>query len=137
MIDFTSTFLFSLETQQTTGYGYYHITEQCPSAVITLSVQSIMGVILEGIVVGLVLLKMSRAKKRSATLIFSRNAVICQRDGQLTLMFRVADLRTKSTLLQATIRAQLISSRVTLEGEEVPISQEELDVSGYIFMKDT
>lgn len=129
MQDYTSTFLFSLETQQTTGYGYYHITEKCASAVITLCVQSIIGVILEGLVVGLVLLKLSRAKKRTATLLFSRNAVISKRDGHLCLMFRVADLRTKSTLLQATIRAQVITSRVTLEGEEVPISQEELEVS--------
>lgn len=41
---FTSAFLFSVETQHTTGYGYFHLTERCPSAVITLCAQSILGV---------------------------------------------------------------------------------------------
>ena len=77
--------------------------------------------------VGLVFVKMSRAKKRSATLMFSRNAVICQRDDQLCFMFRVADMR-KSHLLDASVRAQLIRKRTTAEGEEITISQEELQV---------
>jgi potassium inwardly-rectifying channel subfamily J len=127
MKDFTSAFLFSVETQHTTGYGYYHLTERCPAAIVNLCVQSIFGVLLEGLMVGLVFVKMSRAKKRSATLMFSRNAVICQRDGQLCFMFRVADMR-KSHLLDASVRAQLIRKRTTAEGEEITISQEELQV---------
>ncbi len=79
--------------------------------------------------VGLVFLKMARAKKRTATLRFSRNAVISKRDGVLCFMFRVADIRNKSHLLQATVRAQLITRRVTAEGEEIPISQQELEVT--------
>ena len=37
--------------------------------------------------------KMSRPKKRASTLMFSRNAVICQRDGTNCLLFRVSDTR--------------------------------------------
>ena len=36
--------------------------------------------------------KMSRPKKRASTLMFSRNAVICQRDGTNCLLFRVIRL---------------------------------------------
>lgn len=67
--------------------------------------------------VGIVFAKMARPKQRSQTLMFSRNAVICQRDGQLCFMFRVGDMREKSQLIGATIRARYIRSRVTAEGE--------------------
>jgi len=128
MRDFTSAFLFSLETQHTTGYGYFHITEECPLAVFNLCIQSIFGVIMEGVLVGLVFVKMSRAKSRSATLMFSKNSIISQREGELCYMFRVADMR-KSHLLDVSVRAHLIKRSAT-EGEEVTISQEELQVQG-------
>lgn len=32
-------------------------------------------------------------KKRSQTLIFSKNALVCQKDGQMFLKFRLADIR--------------------------------------------
>src|ERR1700761_8620304 len=83
--------------------------------------------ILEGIMVGLLFVKISRAKKRSRTLMFSNTAVINQRDGQLCLIFRIADMR-KSHLLDATVRAAVISKRTTAEGEEITISHEELEV---------
>jgi len=87
--NFTAAFLFSVETQHTTGYGFYHLTEECPEAIFLFCIQSIFGVILEGLMVGLVFIKMSRAKKRSETLMFSRNAVISRRDGVPHFMFRI------------------------------------------------
>ncbi|ODM96819.1 Inward rectifier potassium channel irk-1 [Orchesella cincta] len=127
--NFTSAFLFSVETQHTTGYGFYHLTELCPSAVILFCIQSIVGVILEGLMVGLVFVKMSRAKKRSETIMFSKNAVINMRDGILCFMFRVADMR-KTHLLEAHVRAQFVKKRVTNEGEVIAYHQEEIDVGG-------
>ena len=44
---FTSSFLFSLETQHTIGYGGRATSEQCPAAVILMSIQSIVGVIID------------------------------------------------------------------------------------------
>lgn len=43
--------------------------------------------------VGVVFTKMSRPKKRTETLMFSRYAVINKMDGNLTLQIRVGDLR--------------------------------------------
>ena len=91
--NFASIFLFSLETQHTIGYGYHRMTPECPDAIVVLCLQSIAGVLIEALMVGVVFAKLSRPKKRSETLIFSRNAVICLRDGQLYLMFRVGDIR--------------------------------------------
>uniref|UniRef100_H2YUD4 Inward rectifier potassium channel C-terminal domain-containing protein n=1 Tax=Ciona savignyi TaxID=51511 RepID=H2YUD4_CIOSA len=56
---------------------------------------------------------------------FSNNAVINMRDGQLCLMIRVGNLR-KSHLVEATIRMQYIHSRETLEGEFIPLEQIDL-----------
>lgn len=67
--------------------------------------------------VGIIFAKMARPKQRTQTLLFSRNAVICQRDGQLCLMFRVGDMREKSHLISSSVRAQLIHPHNTKEGE--------------------
>jgi len=42
---------------------------------------------------GLVFAKLSRPKKRAETLLFSKNAVVCKRDDELCLLFRVGDMR--------------------------------------------
>ena len=61
--------------------------------------------------------------KNFKTLLFSRNAVINMRDGQLCLMARVGNLR-KSVLVEATIRMQFIwHGRTTEEGEFIPFEQ--------------
>lgn len=47
----------------------------------------------KALMTGLVFAKLSRPKKRAETLLFSKNAVICKRDDQLCLLFRVGDMR--------------------------------------------
>lgn len=68
---------------------------------------------IQAFMVGVVFAKLSRPKKRTQTLLFSRNAVICQRDGILCLMFRVGDMR-KSHIIEAHVRAQLIKKKVSI-----------------------
>lgn len=77
--------------------------------------------------VGIVFAKMTRPKHRTQTLLFSKYAVICQRDGELTLMFRVGDMR-KSHIIGANVRAQLIKTKMTKEGEVISQYQSELEV---------
>ncbi|XP_011875780.1 PREDICTED: G protein-activated inward rectifier potassium channel 3-like isoform X5 [Vollenhovia emeryi] len=127
--NFASCFLFSVETQHTIGYGAKHITDECPEAIFTLCIQSMTGVILQAFMVGIVFAKLSRPKKRTQTLLFSRNAIICQRDDQPCLMFRVGDMR-KSHIIEAHVRAQMIRRKVTKEGELLPFFQTELKVGG-------
>ncbi|XP_022916912.2 G protein-activated inward rectifier potassium channel 3-like isoform X1 [Onthophagus taurus] len=126
---FTSCFLFSVETQHTIGYGGRTTTEECPEAILVMCVQSISGVMIQAFMVGVVFAKLSRPKKRTQTLLFSRNAVICHRDGVPCLMFRVGDMR-KSHIIEAHVRAQLIKHKVTKEGENLPFFQTELKVGG-------
>nr|CAD7450800.1 unnamed protein product [Timema bartmani] len=122
---FSSCFLFSIETQHTIGYGSRSTTEECPEAIFVMCLQSITGVMIQAFMVGIVFAKMSRPKQRTQTLLFSRVAVVCQRDGQLCLMFRVGDMR-KSHIIGTTVRAQMIRARTTKEGELIPQSQSEL-----------
>ncbi|XP_064477905.1 ATP-sensitive inward rectifier potassium channel 12-like [Ornithodoros turicata] len=124
---FTSAFLFSLETQHTIGYGTRAITPECPEAVFILCMQSITGVMIQCFMAGIVFAKLSRPKKRSQTLLFSRNAVICLRDGRLCLLFRVGDMR-KSHIIGTNISAQIIRRKVTAEGEVIPYYHTQLDV---------
>uniref|UniRef100_A0A8C7V0H7 G protein-activated inward rectifier potassium channel 3 n=2 Tax=Oncorhynchus mykiss TaxID=8022 RepID=A0A8C7V0H7_ONCMY len=126
---FVGAFLFSVETQTTIGYGWRCVTEECPVAVITVVVQSIVGCIIDSFMLGTIMVKMARPKKRNQTLLFSKNAVISLRDGKLCLMWRVGNLR-KSHIVEAHVRAQLIRPYVTAEGEFIPLEQRDLNV-GY------
>lgn len=125
---FTSAFLFSLETQHTIGYGNRYVTEECPEAVFILALQSITGVFIQAFMVGIVFAKLSRPKKRAQTLLFSRNAVICHRDGVPCLMFRVGDMR-KSHIIEAHVTSQIIRRKITKEGETMPFYQQNMEVS--------
>lgn len=125
--DFTTALLFSIETQHTIGYGSRHTTPNCPEAILVMMMQSCFGVIIQALMTGLVFAKLSRPKKRAETLMFSKNAVICKRDGELCLLFRVGDMR-RSHIVEAHVRAILIKKRVTLEGEVLPLFQHELQM---------
>ena len=113
------------------------------SYIITMS----LGSIVDAFMVGCMFVKISQPKKRTETIVFSKNAVICTRDGKLTFMFRfvrsrkmtillnsvwrVGDLRN-SHIVEAQIRAKLIKSRQTAEGEFMPLDQTDLNVSDYV-----
>ncbi|XP_033023292.1 ATP-sensitive inward rectifier potassium channel 12 [Lacerta agilis] len=124
---FVAAFLFSIETQTTIGYGFRCVTEECPLAVFMVVLQSIVGCIIDSFMIGAIMAKMARPKKRAETLLFSHHAVIAMRDGKLCLMWRVGNLR-KSHIVEAHVRAQLIKSRITEEGEYIPLDQIDIDV---------
>ncbi|NXI34848.1 KCNJ5 protein, partial [Galbula dea] len=126
---FVSALLFSVESQRTIGYGSRIVTANCTEGVILLMAQSIVGSMIDALMVGCMFVKISRPKKRAQTLIFSKNCVISHRDEKLCLMFRVGDLR-ESHMVDAKIRAKLIKSRQTPEGEFIPLEQSELNL-GY------
>ncbi|XP_010871178.1 inward rectifier potassium channel 4 [Esox lucius] len=126
---FIGAFLFSIETQTTIGYGFRCVTEECPVAVATVVLQSIVGCIIDSFMIGTIMAKMVRPKKRAQTLLFSHNAVISMRDGNLCLMWRLGNMR-KSHIVEAHVRAQLIRPHVTAEGEYLPMEQTDIDV-GY------
>ncbi|KAG8434452.1 hypothetical protein GDO86_012720, partial [Hymenochirus boettgeri] len=126
---FLSALLFSVETQRTIGYGTRVISADCPEGVIFIMIQSILGSVIDALMVGCMFVKISRPKKRAETLIFSKKCVVSHRDEKLCLMFRIGDLRD-SHMVDAKIRAKLIKSRQTKEGEFIPLEQSEINL-GY------
>ena len=126
--NFATALLFSIETQHTIGYGTRAITETCGAAVFVLMLQSVTGVLIQCIITGVVFAKLARPKNRAQTLIFSRNAVICRRDGYFWLMFRVGDMR-QSQLICSTLRAMFVKKKVTDEGEVLPFYRYKLTVN--------
>ena len=125
--NFASVFLFSVETQHTIGYGSRQTTERCAEAIFLQSLQSVVGVMIQACMVGTIFAKLSRPKKRAQTLLFTKNAIVCKRDGKLCLIFRVGNMRYTS-LVEAHVRAIYIGKRVTEEGEVIPYDQREMKV---------
>ncbi|XP_040899756.1 G protein-activated inward rectifier potassium channel 3-like [Toxotes jaculatrix] len=126
---FISALLFSVETQRTIGYGSRTVSPTCYEGVLLVMMQCIVGSMIDALMVGCMFVKISRPKKRAETLLFSRTCVIANRDDQLCLMFRLGDLR-ESHMVDAKVRAKLIKSRQTAEGEFLPLEQTEIDL-GY------
>ncbi|CAI4232567.1 unnamed protein product [Auanema sp. JU1783] len=126
---FLNSFLFSVTTQTTIGYGHRYPTDQCLIVVVTMCVQFMIGLMTQTLMAGIIFAKLARPIKRAATLIFSKNAVICMRNGHLCLLFRVGDMR-KSSLAEAHVRLQMIKKTLTTEGELIPYHQIDMNV-GY------
>ncbi|XP_068456272.1 G protein-activated inward rectifier potassium channel 3-like [Clinocottus analis] len=126
---FLAALLLSLESQRTIGYGSRMVTANCSEGTMLLMVQSILGSIIDALMVGCMFVKISRPQQRAQTLIFSKHCVICERDEKLCMLFRIGDLRV-SHMVDAKIRAKLIKSRQTKEGEFIPLEQSEINL-GY------
>ncbi|XP_056644753.1 G protein-activated inward rectifier potassium channel 3-like [Diorhabda sublineata] len=125
---FHSCFLYSLETQSTMGYGLRAITEECPEAIFLLCAQCIIGTCIDSFTVGVFFAKLTRPRLTAYTVQFSKNAVICLRDGAYCLMFRIGDIR-KSRLIGVSVRALVIHSITTKEGEQLTNYHNELEVT--------
>nr|XP_054762722.1 ATP-sensitive inward rectifier potassium channel 12-like [Lytechinus pictus] len=126
--NFIGAFLFSVETQTTIGYGYRGTTEECWLGGAIVVIQSVFSCLVDAVFIGMVFAKIARPKKRAATIKFSHNAVIAERDGKLCLMFRIGDIR-RSHIYEAHIRGQLIGPKVTDEGECIPLHTYNMDFS--------
>lgn len=116
-----------METQTTLGYGLRTTSDACDVAIFVVCFQSVWGIISTAFAVGIVFAKMTRPKQRAQTVLFSKDAVISRRDGNLCLMFRIGDMR-KSHIIGANVRAHLIKPKVTKEEEDIVQYLSELEV---------
>ena len=102
--------------------------EECPFAIIVMSLQSIIGVIISTCMAGIIFAKFTVPRKRAQTIDFSKNAVITMRNGSLHLICRLCDLR-KASLLEPRVRMVIIKKEVTDEGETIPYQLSDLEVT--------
>lgn len=117
---FTTAYLFSIETMTTIGYGSRFVSEECPSAVLGVLLESILGAALQAALCGLVIAKVKRGKKRSCTILFSKVACIVEEDLQYKFVFRVGDMR-KSHLINASARGLFIKKTFSKSGNNIPV----------------
>uniref|UniRef100_A0A1I8MUE3 Inward rectifier potassium channel n=1 Tax=Musca domestica TaxID=7370 RepID=A0A1I8MUE3_MUSDO len=114
--DFTSTFIYSMETQTTIGYGEKYPSEECPETMFLFIMQIVCSIAIEGAMVSIIYAKTARPAKQITKMKFSNKAVICYRDGKLCLLFRVCDPREQHSI-ETKIRVYMIIDRPTKEGE--------------------
>ena len=92
-----------------------------------MSLQSIIGVVINAAMAGIIFAKFTIPVARAKTIIFSKNAAITMRNGALYLLCRVTDLRENS-LLEAHVRMVMIKDQeITDEGIVIPNYQTELN----------
>ncbi|XP_017777629.1 PREDICTED: G protein-activated inward rectifier potassium channel 3-like isoform X2 [Nicrophorus vespilloides] len=108
---FTGYMMFSIETQQTIGYGGRYITNNCPEGTFLISLQMILSGAICGGMVCIVNAKLVRPIQRFSKHLFSKKAVINLRDGELCLIFRIRDDNMRYAI-GTTINAYLVQSRV-------------------------
>lgn len=109
--DFSSAFLFSIETQVTIGYGNKYVDSSCGWGIVILMVQCLVGLLIDSFLLGLVFSKLTRPRNRRKTILFSKNAVICNREERRVLEFRICDLR-RSQVVECHIRLLLYWNRL-------------------------
>ena len=104
--DFSSALLLSIETQVTIGFGNVHIAKDCPWGILILMGQSLIGLFIDSVMLGLIFAKITRPRNRRKTVVFSHQAVIYREGDQQFLEVRIADLR-QSQIVEAHVRLQL------------------------------
>ncbi len=104
-------FFFSVQTMATIGYGKLVPHTIAANALVT--VEALLGLLGLAFVTGLLFAKFSRP---TARVLFSQRAVIGQRDGKLTFMFRIANERGNQ-IVDAQLRVGYAVAETTLEGD--------------------
>ena len=107
---FASAFFFSLETLATVGYG-----EMYPGTFyghVISSLEIVVGMAFTAIMTGLVLIRFSKPK---AKVLYAPNPVVCQHNGQPTLMLRIGNGR-RVILSNAEVSLHTLVRTVTAEG---------------------
>jgi inward rectifier potassium channel len=108
-----SLFYFSIETLATVGYGDMH--PQTNYGHLVATVEIFTGMSFLAVMTGLIFARFSRPRAR---FVFARHPVVAARQGQETLMIRIANAR-HNTISQATARLWLLREENTKEGDVI------------------
>ena len=109
---FSDAFFFSVQTLGTIGYGA--LWPRSLYAHILVTIEAFSSLALTAVGTGLIFARISRP---TARVLFSRHAVITERDGGLNLMFRAGNVRLNQ-ILEADISVSVTRRGFTQEGVE-------------------
>jgi inward rectifier potassium channel len=110
---FLDMFFFSVQTMATIGYGKMVPITTYANTLVTL--ESLLGIFGVALVTGLTFAKFARPTPRVS---FSKVAVVSKRDGQTSLMVRMANER-QSYIVDVNLFMVLAMNDVTPEGEKI------------------
>ena len=108
---FADAFFFSVQTLATIGYGVMAPKSGFSHVIVT--VEAFVGVLMTAMATGLLF---SRFSRPTARVLFSNVAVVNERDGQPTLMFRMANERANQ-MVEARLQVALLRTQTTREGD--------------------
>ena len=119
-----------METQTTIGYGGKSVNAGCRTATLVLILQCLVGVFVDALCLGLIFARITDPKHRTRSVFVSDAACIATRDGALTFMFRVADVRDRK-VIAPVVRASLYTwqGRRTAEGEHLPVTCQSMEIN--------
>jgi inward rectifier potassium channel len=106
---FGRAFFFSIETFATIGYGQLTPTGVAANAVVT--VEALVGLMFQALATGLLFARFSRP---TASILFSRSAVIAPYGAGTGLMFRIVNRRRRNEIIE--LEAQVLLSAIDADG---------------------
>lgn len=112
---FGDAFFFSVQSLATIGYG-----AMAPGTLyghILVTVEALSGLLGFALVTGITFSKFARPTSR---VIFSKNVVVGERNGERYVMFRMANYR-HNQIVEAQLRVMVLQNYVTREGEQLRV----------------
>jgi potassium inwardly-rectifying channel subfamily J len=110
--NFRESFVFSLETMATIGYGTQDIFfDDCIIPIIVLTIQVCMKLVADAVTIGVIYCRLARPQGRASTILFSCNAIIRRVRGKLYFMLQLCELR-KHQLVSAHVRLYCIRNNI-------------------------
>ena len=121
--NFNAAFLFSVETMMTIGYGTRdQFFADCGASSFLIFAQSLIGILLDCVSLGLVYTSLSSGVGRSSTILFSDRAVIRRVGGELYFMFQVVEMRSHQ-LIEGHVRCYAVRDETDARGRVAPFQQ--------------
>lgn len=110
----------SIESMTTIGYGVDDpFFQDCDEVMPLLFIQSLLAMLLDTIIIGILFQRFARANARAATIIFSKTALLRQRGPRIQLAFRIAEMQDAS-LLQVSLQVFVLMHRQDLRADTGP-----------------
>jgi len=110
---FSDAYNFSIQTMA--GIGYGAMTPKTPYANVLVAVESMVSLLGLAVATGIIFAKFARPTSK---VLFSDVAVVSQRDGKPTLMFRASNQRS-NFIVHPRVTMSLFTTEKTVEGETI------------------
>src|SRR5204863_818900 len=107
---FSQAFFFSIQTFATIGYG--QIAPNGLAANVTVTIEALVGLMYQALATGLLFARFARP---TASIIFSRNAIVAPYAGIQSLQFRIANRRRRNEIIQ--LEAQVLYTAFETNGD--------------------